>query len=126
MKTLLITLLLLGGTLNAQDKQFKAEYVSIREPFDSIWYSWQESTTRIVFFEYDSVISVFSSTYTEFSLLVDPIQVNEYKGHPTIRFICVDENNQQCFIDLFKEDKDTYHIYFRWFNLEIVYKVRKT
>lgn len=125
MKTILIILFLFGGTLSAQTYQFKAEYVSIRAPFDSTWNDWSESQTRIAFFEEDSVISIFAIVYREFYMIVAPIQVAEYKEHPVIRFICVDEDNQTCFVEVFKHEKDIYHIYFRWSWLEIVYQVKK-
>lgn len=125
MKTILITLFLFGGILNAQIYQFKAEYVASRSVYDSIWTDWKMSNIRIAFFEEDSTISVFSSTYNEFIYIVQPIKIDAFKDFQLLRWICIDENDKTCYIELFRTEDGKYYLYIRWPFMEIVYKVRR-
>ena len=126
MKTILIILFLFGGTLSAQNKQFKADFVSYRLLMDTIWNDWKMTETRVVFFEGDSVISVFSTiNYKEFKVLIKPEKIFTIKDYQIIRFSTVDDDGDFCYIDVFRCKENMYHIYFRWMMLEIVYQVKK-
>jgi hypothetical protein len=128
MKKILITILLSIIITGAFAQfNFRTEYMSFRyilEPDTEFceWSDWDKTRMEcVVTAEYVSIMSVNPQFYT----IQGEIEEYDFEGATVLRLNCLDSNQKRCILDIAKYDKNTYLLYVRWSDLELVYKMEK-
>lgn len=123
-KLIILTLFLfLGIVSQAQIKNFKAEYVSLKLP-QYTWSEWEVSDVIISLHLQKEIITIFSQKEQEYTIVSKEFLVEDEK---TIKlaFLCIDEKGIKCSIEFVTfKNKEGKHLYIRKQDYEIVYQMK--
>lgn len=129
MKTYLFTLILCVFTLlsNAQDFEGKITHWTIKTYNDSTqsfdqWRDWKPKEGLIsVNFDTD-IIKVFSDISSKYKItnLIEQIQLEEGAIY---KFTAIDEDTDECYIDIVRFDNYRFHIYIKYNNFQVLYQI---